>query len=208
MCKGSEGMFAVLAIYDICRSKLSKFAGLKRGDGDNEHLADGHEVNYVHISGTDPSGSVDAASKLAVMLFNELDEAAGEQKDSLVKIPHALIDFTGCDGRVEKTMMGKSYWIPFKPVVAPLAEKKPVGNSNAEEKRSVSNSNAEEKKPVGNSNTEEKKSVSNSNTEEKKSVSNSNTEKKKPVSNSNAEERKQAPVNEVYLGVCDWTFTA
>ena len=64
-----------------------------------------------------------------------MDEAAEEQKDSFIKIPHAIIDFTGSDGKVEKTMMGKSYWIPFKPVVAPLAEEKPVSNSNAEERK-------------------------------------------------------------------------
>ena len=86
MCKGSEGMFSCLAVYDICRSDLSKFKGLKRGN-DSTDCEAGTEVNYVHISGTDPSGSVEAASKLAVMLFQEMDEAAEDREDCLIKIP-------------------------------------------------------------------------------------------------------------------------
>ena len=105
-------MFSCLAVYDICRSDLKKFAGLKRGEG-SESCEQGNEVNYVHISGTDPAGSVDAASKLAVTLFQEMDEVAEERKDGLIKIPHVFCDFTGADGKVEKTLMGKSYWIPF-----------------------------------------------------------------------------------------------
>ena len=72
MCKGSEGMFNILAVYDICRSDLSKFAGLRRGDEDNT-VCDGPNVNYIAISGTDPKGTVAAASKLAVLLFAECD---------------------------------------------------------------------------------------------------------------------------------------
>lgn len=112
MCKGSEGHFNVLAVYDICRSDLSKFAGLRRGEDDNTCDA-GPNVNYVSISGTDPRGTVAAASKLAVMLFAECDAAAEEHKYGWVKIPHCWIDFNGEDGMVEKSIMGKSYWLPW-----------------------------------------------------------------------------------------------
>ena len=65
MCKGSEGLLNVVAVYDICRSDLSSFVGLRRGESDNSCEA-GPNVNYVSISGTDPQGTVAAASKLAV----------------------------------------------------------------------------------------------------------------------------------------------
>ena len=72
MCKGSDGMFSVFAVYDICRSDLSRFAGLRRGENE-EDISAGPNVNYVSISGTDPKGTVPAASKLAVTLFKVAD---------------------------------------------------------------------------------------------------------------------------------------
>lgn len=112
MCKGSEGNFSVFAVYDICRSELSKFAGLRRGAEEHD-VAGGPQLNYVAISGTDPRGTVPAASKLAVLLFREADLAAADHKHGLVKIPQFCIDFMGENGLVEKTMMGKSYYMDW-----------------------------------------------------------------------------------------------
>ena len=75
ICKGSYGQINVVAVYDICRSDLTKFKGLSRGEEHNE-LDGGNSVNYQSISGTDPRGTVPAASKLAVLLFKECDKAA------------------------------------------------------------------------------------------------------------------------------------
>ena len=114
MCKASDGMFSILAIYDICRSDIKNFKGLDARRGvDDIVLESGPHVNYVAISGTDPRGTVAAASKLAVLLFIECDKAAANHKYGLVQIPHVWIDFNGEDGLVEKTIMGKSYFLPW-----------------------------------------------------------------------------------------------
>ena len=60
-------MFNVFAVYDICRSDKTKFAGLRRGEESNE-METGPNVNYIAVSGTDPSGTVPANSKLARVL--------------------------------------------------------------------------------------------------------------------------------------------
>ena len=112
MCKGSEGLFNVFAVYDICRSDLSRFAGLRRGEDDSEPSA-GPNVNYVAISGTDPKGTVPAASKLAVTLFKVADAAAEEHKSSMIQIPHFCVSYSGENGMAEKTIMGKPWWLPW-----------------------------------------------------------------------------------------------
>lgn len=132
MCKGSDGMFHIVAVYDICRSDLSKFKGLSRGD-DSPHLEGGNGVNYVAINGTDPAGTVDAASTLAVTLFAECDEAASEHVNSLIRIPTCWVEFQGSNGMVEKTMMGKTYNIYWDT----NAGGKPISNDNQEEMKSA-----------------------------------------------------------------------
>ena len=132
MCKGSDGMFHIVAVYDICRSDLAKFKGLSRGD-DTPHLEGGNGVNYVAINGTDPSGTVDAASTLAVTLFAECDEAASEHVNSLIRIPTCWVEFQGNNGMVEKTMMGKTYNIHWDT----NAGGKPIANDNQEEMKSA-----------------------------------------------------------------------
>ena len=112
MCKGSEGMFNVFAVYDICRSDLSRFAGLRRGEDDNGPPG-GANINYVSISGTDPKGTVPAASKLAVTLFKVADAAAINHKNSMIQIPHFCISYSGENGTAEKTIMGKDWWLPW-----------------------------------------------------------------------------------------------
>ena len=66
------------------------------------------------ISGTDPSGTVPAASKLAVLLFREAELFAANDKSSRIHVPMFCIDFQGENGLVEKTMMGKSYYLNWK----------------------------------------------------------------------------------------------
>lgn len=78
LCKGSQGMLNVLAVYDICRSDLAKFKGLSRGEEGGPVLESGNCINYQSICGTDPRGTVPAASKLAVLLFRECDKAAAQ----------------------------------------------------------------------------------------------------------------------------------
>ena len=125
-------MFHIVAVYDICRSDLAKFKGLSRGD-DSPHLEGGNGVNYVAINGTDPSGTVDAASTLAITLFAECDEVASEHVNSLIRIPTCWVEFQGNNGMVEKTMMGKTYNIHWDV----NAGGKPIANDNQEEMKSA-----------------------------------------------------------------------
>jgi len=113
-------MLNVLAVYDICRSNLANFKGLSRGE-DERPLDSGNCINYQSISGTDPRGTVPAASKLAVLLFKECDLAAAQNAHSEIHIPIAWISFQGENGMVEKGMMGQTYWIKWN-VDKPLPE--------------------------------------------------------------------------------------
>jgi len=104
-------------VYDICRSDLKKFKGLSRGEEDND-CAQGNCINYQSISGTDPRGTVPAASKLAVLLFKECDKAAATHPESKIQIPVAWLSFSGENGMVEKSMMGDMYWIGWNQTAA------------------------------------------------------------------------------------------
>ena len=135
LCKNSEGNFCVFAVYDICRSELNKFKGLRRGEEEND-VAAGPQINYVAISGTDPRGTVPAASKLAVLLFKEAELYAANDKFSRIHVPMFCMDFSGENGLVEKTMMGKSYYINWKcdesskaALQAPEESKEPIEES-------------------------------------------------------------------------------
>ena len=106
-------MLNVLAVYDICRSNLANFKGLSRGE-DERPLDSGNCINYQSISGTDPRGTVPAASKLAVLLFKECDLAAAQNAHSEIHVPIAWISFQGENGMVEKGTMGETYWLKWR----------------------------------------------------------------------------------------------
>ena len=65
--------------------------------------------NYMHI-GTHPHGVVDANSKLAMMITDQLTKKSLEN-DGLVEIPGS---FSGMPGGVEKTDTGEGYILAWK----------------------------------------------------------------------------------------------
>lgn len=103
----------MLAVYDICRSDLHKFAGLTRGTDDTPPLAEGNHIHYTAIAGTDPKGTVDANSTLATTLFAEFDKYSADSDPPSIRIPTATVEFEGVNGMVEKTIMGKAYNLPW-----------------------------------------------------------------------------------------------
>ena len=127
-------MLNVLAVYDICRSDLAKFKGLSRGEEDRP-LDTGNCINYQSICGTDPRGTVPAASKLAVLLFKECDKAAAQNPQSMIQIPIAWIAFQGENGMVEKGMMGEIYWMGWKQKPGQVQSSKPLPDTQEEEKK-------------------------------------------------------------------------
>ena len=77
-------------------------------------MAEGPTINYVAINGTDPRGTVPAASKLAVQLFKEAELFAANDKFSRIRLPYFCMEFCGENGRVETTIKGKSYYLNWK----------------------------------------------------------------------------------------------
>ena len=77
-------------------------------------MADGPSINYVAINGTDPRGTVPAASKLAVLLFKEAELFAANDYNSQIRVPTFCMDFCGENGRVETIFKGKSYYLNWK----------------------------------------------------------------------------------------------
>ena len=103
---------SVLAFYDVCRQDKASIPNITRGEVEEQKGFDAFAdtYNYMHI-GTHPHGVVDADSKLATMITEQLTNKSLETDDGLIEIPGS---FTGMQGGVEKTDTGESYILAWK----------------------------------------------------------------------------------------------
>ena len=75
----------ILAVYDICRSRLSNYQASKGEETDGKI---GKMVNYMHL-GAIPRATIDAKSELATVFTNHVEKMAA-QNNGLLRIPNDL----------------------------------------------------------------------------------------------------------------------